>query len=146
MKAQFVKGKNVREIDPALASALEAVFGDGNNDKDKAASILAQVWPAVAKEAGEFEKIVIDTTVTKYVKGEASEYPATIEVLNLNLQAVLAGVVEVNRVMEEARRKVEAQKKLYKQSRSIAVHGYEAGQRGRKASNQFASLLQKYNK
>lgn len=144
MKAQFVKGKDVRECDALLAAALEAVFGDANNDKDKAANVLAKIWPAVAKDAGEFELIRIETEVTKYIKGDPVTFPATIEVLNLNLQAVLAGVVEVNQVMEDARRKVEAQKALYKQSRSITIHGYEAGKRGRHSNNQFATLLSKY--
>jgi acyl-CoA reductase-like NAD-dependent aldehyde dehydrogenase len=142
--AKFVKGKKETACDPALAAALEAVFGDSNADKDKAANVLAQVWPQIAKEAGEFEKIVIEAEGTKYIKGEAVEFPVTIEVLNLNLQAVLAGVVKVNEVMEAARRQVEAQKALYKQSRSITYHGYEAGKRGRKSGNQFAGLLSKY--
>ena len=140
----FIKGKNIRPCDPALASALDAVFGLGSNDKDKAAQVLAQVWPMVAIDAGDFDRIEIETEVTKYIDGQSQDFPATITILNLNLQAVLAGVVEVEAIMAQARKASEAQKALYKQSRSVEVHGYEAGKRGRKSSNPYGELLAKY--
>jgi hypothetical protein len=147
-RADGKKGLEVKTLPAKLANAFYNAFV-GKNVKDgkvtplkeerKADSdILARNWDKIVKDYPTLDSIIIDDYLTVrsvskvLTNGEKvaklTEFPAKMEVKNLNLVAILTGIASD---LESDDKLSSGTKTLYKASVTEEAQGYEKGKRGR---------------
>jgi hypothetical protein len=139
------KGLNLVVLPQAIADMFFHTFCDKSDDKLTIASseALSNVWPKLVEKFGDVDHITVDDyELTRNVKGESMNFPATATIDNLNMVAIMTGTAKLIEAKRTVAREHAATRELIKQAVKVEVHGYEAGKRGRQAKNVSSENLE----